>query len=124
MITLKQVEKDEQWAITVIKTFFSQYPVIAWSGILIIALILFISIGMVMMLAGTGGGCIEKTLYDKYQMGDLTLKDLSLTLFALNTAYIFYEFITVVLDFIFAGIICILFYISFKQYLKYKRDNL
>jgi len=124
MITLKQVEKDERWAWKVLSNFAEDHPIFTYLGGAAALIFVFMSVTVIMMLAAVGGGCIETTSKEMFASGEITLQQYATNLWVVDVVAWHYNFISVLIDFAIGGIILILLYKIFKEYLKYNRDNL
>lgn len=124
MITLKEVEKDERWAITVTKNFMYDHPIFVTFISTVILIFILSALSIVMMLAATGGGLAEQTANTRYLNGEITSQEYNMFNMALNFAVFCYNFIDALVGLVVGLYILILSYGAFKYYLKYNRDNL
>lgn len=124
MITLKQVEKDERWAWKVLSNFAEEHPIFTYLGGITALLFIFMSITIIMMLAAVGGGCIETQSKEMLASGEITIQQFATNMWVVDVAAWHYGFISTLIDFAIGGIILVLLYKIFKEYLKYNRDNL
>jgi hypothetical protein len=124
MITYKQVHKDETWAWKAISNFAENHPIFTYLGSAIALIFVFFSVTIIMMMAAVGGGCIEKTSQEMLASGEITVQQFNTNMWVVDVVAWHYNFISTLIDFAIGGIILILLYKIFKEYLKYKRDNL
>lgn len=124
MITIKQVEKDERWAFTVIKKFIKDHPVFLMMAGTIFLIFALLAINTIMLCAAVGISNIQTHGHEQLLSGEMTPEYYSNLLNVLNIAIFFYNSISISLSFIISGIILLVFYYGFKFYLQYKRDNL
>jgi hypothetical protein len=124
MITLKQVEKDERWAWKALSNFIENHPIFTYFGGIAALLFVFMSVTIIMMLAAVGGGCIETKSKEMLASGEITIHQFNTNMWVVDVVSWHYGFISTLIDFAIGGIILILLYKMFKEYLKYKRDNL
>jgi uncharacterized membrane protein YdcZ (DUF606 family) len=124
MITYKQVHKDERWAWKVLSNFVEEHPIFTYFGGIAALLFVFMSVTIIMMLAAVGGGYIETNSTEMFAAGEITLQQFNTNMWVVDIATWHYYFISTLIDFVIGGIILILLYRMFKEYLKYKRDNL
>ena len=124
MITLKQVEKDERLAWKTLSNFAEEHPIFTYLGGAAALIFVFMSMTIIMMLAAIGGGCIETQSRAMLASGDITIQQFNTNLWVVDVVAWHYNFISTLIDFAIGGIILILLYKIFKEYLKYNRDNL
>ena len=124
MITFKQFEKDERWALHVIKKFIDNHSIIVYATITFVILWLLASLGVLMLFASVGGGAVEQNLQGQLSSGQLNIEQYVMTTRVLNFGAAIFNFISVLMDFVIAGLILFWSYIVFKAYLRYNRDNL
>ncbi len=124
MITLKQVEKDERWAWKVLSNFAEEHPIFTYLGGAAALIFVFMSMTIIMMLAAVGGGCIETKSREMLASGEITFYQFNTNMWVVDVVAWHYNFISVLIDFAIGGIILVLIYKIFKEYLKYNRDNL
>jgi uncharacterized membrane protein YdcZ (DUF606 family) len=124
MITLKQVEKDERLAWKTLSNFAEEHPIFTYLGGTATLLFVFMSMTIIMMLAAVGGGCIETKSKEMLASGEITIYQFNTNMWVVDTVAWHYNFIATLIDFAIGGIILILIYKIFKEYLKYNRDNL
>jgi len=124
MITLKQVEKDERLALKTLSNFVKEHPIFTYLGGAAALLFVFMSMTIIMMLAAVGGGCVETQSRDMLVSGQITPQQYITNMWVVDTVIWHYNFIATLIDFAIGGIILILLYKIFKEYLKYNRDNL
>jgi hypothetical protein len=121
MITIREIERDERHAGYVIKKFIERHTffslVVATIGILFATA----SFTMIMLLAAVGGSQLENALKSQLCSGQITIVTYNMILGTMITIYNFYS---ILINFIISAVIVIWLYIIFKEYLKYKRDNL
>lgn len=124
MITLKEVEKDERWATTVIKNFMYDHPIFVTFISTILLIFVLSALSIIMMLAATGGGLAEQNANTRYLNGEITAQEYHTFSVALDVAVFCYNFIDALVGFVVGLYILILSYGAFKYYLKYNKDNL
>jgi hypothetical protein len=124
MITLKQVEKDERWAWKSLSNFANDYPYLVYLGAAAALIFVLMSLMIIMLLAAVGGGYIETNSKEMLASGEITTQQFITNMWVLDIAAWHYNFILTLINFTIGGIILALIYIAFKEYLKYKRDNL
>jgi hypothetical protein len=77
------------------------------------------------MMAGVvGGATVEHTIQEQLCAGEVTIEQYTTTMWAMGVLKAIFDFITVLMDFVIAGLILFWSYIVFKAYLRYNRDNL
>ena len=124
MITLKQVEKDERFAWKTLSKFANDHPFFTYIGGSLAAIFVFMSVTIIMMLAAVGGGAIETRSREMLASGEITAQQFNTNMWVVDLASWHYGFISTLIDFAIGGIIIVLLYKIFKEYLKYNRDNL
>jgi hypothetical protein len=124
MITLKQVEKDERWAVTVIKNFITNHPIFTSFASIIILMFIIAVVGVIMMMAAVGGGVVEKTWKDKIESGQITLQEYQGYSIVMDIMLFCYNFINAFIGFVVGAFILFWSYIGFKEFLRYNRDVL
>lgn len=124
MITLKQLEKDEHWAWKVLSNFANDHPYFTYLGAAAILIFVLMSLMIIMLLAAVGGGYIEMNSKDMLASGQITIDQFRTNMWVLDVASWHYNFLLTLVNFAIGGIVLSLIYIAFKEYLKYKRDNL
>lgn len=124
MITYKQVNKDERWAWKVISNFAEDHPIFTYLGGAATLIFVFFSVTVIMMLAAVGGGAIETNSREMLASGEITVQQFNTNMWVVDVVAWHYNFISTLIDFAIGGIILVLLYKIFKEYLKYKRDNL
>jgi len=124
MVTFKQFEKDEHWAITVITKFIHNHPfaVLLLSSAFILFIIAVLSV--IMMLAIVGGGYAENHFNEQFASGQITHHEYNSLTMGMGVILWCYNFIDALVGFIMGLIILLWAYTGFREYLKYKRDNL
>jgi hypothetical protein len=124
MITLKQVEKDERWAFTVIKKFVHNHPIfLSFAGI-ITFIVVMLAVNTIMLLAAVGGGMAEQHAHERLVTGEMSVDEYVSLINVLNIAVTLYNFVAICIRLAIGALITIMVYIGFKEYLKYRRDNL
>jgi len=124
MITFKQFEKDERWALHVIKKFVDNHSIMVYTTISLVILFLLASLSIIMWFASVGGGAIEQNLEGQLCSGQLSIEQYVMTTRVVGFVAALFNFISVLMDFVIAGLILFWSYIVFKAYLRYNRDNL
>lgn len=124
MITLKQVEKDERWALKVVSNFANKYPYTVTFLALAAFIFVLMSLMIIMLLAAIGGGHIETNSVEMFMSGQITAEQFNTNMWVVDVAAWHYNFLLTLINFAVGGIILALIYFVFKEYLKYKRDNL
>ena len=124
MITLKQVEKDERLAWKTLSNFVEEHPIFTYLGGAAALIFVFMSMTIIMMLAAVGGGYIETQSREMLVSGQITTHQYITNMWVVDVVSWHYNFIATLIDFAIGGIILILIYKIFKEYLKYNRDNL
>lgn len=121
MITLKQVEKDERRAIYVIKTFIQRHPIFSYSLITVAVLIAIMLFSVIMLLGVIGGNEVNIALQRNVCAGEITPGVYNMIMGGLTTTF---NIVSTGMTFIVSFIIVFWTYVGFREYLKYKRDNL
>lgn len=125
MITIRQVERDEHYALHIIKKFIrKQHPILISITFTLIIMFILASLGMIMMFAAVGGGYVETNLKAQLSNGEISLEYYTITMKIMDVIVVMYNFIGVLMDFVVAGLILFWSYFGFKMYLRYKGDNL
>lgn len=124
MITYKQVDKDERFAWKTLSKFVENHPYITYIGGSFAIIFVFFSMTIIMMLAAVGGGAIETHSREMLASGEITFQQYATNMWVVDVAAWHYNFILTLMDIALLGIVLLLFYSVFKEYLKFKRDNL
>jgi hypothetical protein len=124
MITFRQFEKDERWALHVIKKFIDNHSIMIYVAVSLIILYLLASLSIIMMAGAVGGATVEHTIQEQLCAGEVTIEQYTTTMWAMGILRTVFDFIAVLMDFAIAGLILFWSYIGFKAYLRYNRDNL
>lgn len=124
MITLKQVEKDERWAWKTVSNFANDYPHLTYIGATAALIFVLMSLMIIMLLAAVGGGAIETQSKEMLASGEITFQQYATNMWVLDVAAWHFNFLLTLINFVIGGIVVTLLYVAFKEYLKYKRDNL
>jgi len=124
MITFKQFEKDERWALHVIKKFIDNHSIMVYVTVSIVILWLLASLSIIMMAGVVGGATVEHNIQEQLCAGEVTIEQYTTTMWAMGALKAIFDFIAVLMDFVIAGLILFWSYMGFKAYLRYNRDNL
>lgn len=121
MITIREIEKDERHAAYVIKKFIQNHPIFVLLGSTIGLVMALWSFVIIMLLAAVGGNQLDTILKGQVCSGQITISTYNLLMGVVLTIYNTYS---ILINFTISAIILVWLYIAFKEYLKYKRDNL
>ena len=124
MITFRQFEKDERWALHVIKKFIDNHSIVVYATITFVILWLLASLGIILMLGSVGWAHAAQHIQEQLCAGQIDLKQYMTTMWAMGVLMAIFDFIAILMDFVIAGLILSWSYIVFKAYLRYNRDNL
>lgn len=124
MITYKQIDKDERFAWKTLSNFVKDHPYFTYIGGSIAGIFVFFSMTIIMMLAAVGGGTIETHSREMLATGEITFHQYATNMWLVDVVAWHYNFILTLMNLALLGIVILLFYNVFKEYLKFKRDNL
>jgi len=121
MITIRQVERDEHYALHIIRKFIKRHTLFSY---IVITLVIIVAISLfciIMLLGAVGGNQLDIALQKQVCLGEITPGEYSMIM---NSAITAYNIVSIGMNIIIAWVILFWMYIIFKEYLKYKRDNL
>jgi len=121
MITIRELEKDERHAAYVIKKFIQNQPIFILLVSTIGVCIALFTFTIIMLLAAVGGNQLDIALKGQVCSGQLPVSSYNILMGVVLTIYNTYS---ILINFTISVIILVWLYIIFKEYLKYKRDNL
>jgi hypothetical protein len=124
MITIKQVEKDERLAIKTVKDFIYNHQGFVILLLMVLATAFALAYTIIMIGAALGFGMAENNMKESLLAGEVSVQDYLQFESVMDIVFVIYTSVRACVIFIFTGILMTLVYFAFKEYLKYKRDNL
>lgn len=121
MITIREIEKDERHAAYVIKKFIQTHPVFVLLASTIGVCFAIVIFSIIMLLGVVGGNQVSIVMQKEVCEGQMTLGTYG---FIMNSLTIIFNSVGVIMNFVISFIIVFWIYVIFREYLKYKRDNL
>ena len=124
MTTIREVEKYEHRLISASKKIIKNNSEITYLTLTLIILGCIVSLWCILLLATTGGNLIVIKIGEQVSDGQLTGEQYNLLITFIYYIADLMNIAVIITHIVLAGIIIAWFYVGFKAYMRYKRDNL